>query len=216
MAMQCSLHALTVLALLENNCAYRYVEDHTNKLVRTLTGNLTAMLHQVQSIRPAFDSSSSGGSSARSRLSMAAGASSSASFSSNASDVQGKAVPAKGVTATSSLSQAMSLPVKSKSAQSLWVKRDEQIQEQASVTSTAIESTGSNSSGVQEDAVGVSGADEQLLVSGKLKGSLAARAAARRSSGSGGKVLGLSDGLEVESSGPADGTLEKLDACTSS
>lgn len=70
----------------------RYVEDHTNQLVRTFTGNLTAMLQQVHSIRagnmsftrgattsgtgaaPATHHASGGGAAMRSRLSRAGAA----------------------------------------------------------------------------------------------------------------------------------------------
>lgn len=193
--------------------ACRYVEDTTNKLVRTFTGNLTAMLHQVHSVRSNFDavrslaSSSSGGSrsgSGRSRLSMMAGATSGVSHSSSADgSVQGveQAVSRLSqVSTSSSLVQSMSLPMQSKSVKQLWLKKVEQaIEEQASGASAAMESTGSNSS----DQLQSASEEQQDELTGAAagfgapKGGLAARAAKRRSSRSGGKVLGLADGLEV-------------------
>jgi len=212
----------------------RYVEDHTNQLVRTFTGNLTAMLHQVNSIRPTFDNmrgptgSVSGGSSSRSRLSVMAGASSTVSASSSADEViQGEQADKRpqNVMSSSSLSQAMSVPVKNKSSRQLWLKKIEQVQEQASVASSALESSGSNNSDqlVQQAvtaAVSDRGTDahagDELLGDSKLKGGLEARAAARRSSGSGGKVLELSDGLEVPACPPAEKSAgQQLGSCNS-
>lgn len=206
---------LSVLSCHSSAC--RYVEDHTNKLVRTFTGNLTAMLHQVHSFRSQFDtvrnlaSSSSGSSgSSRSRLSMMAGASSSVSPSSSSNSLQGEQ-PASRLSQMSqpTLAQTMSLPISTKSSKQLWMAKIESaIQEQVSGASTTIESTGSNNSEQlqraapeqqqAEAAAAAAPTVKQQLVSG-LKGGLAAKAAVRRSSGSGGKVLGASDGLEVAS-----------------
>jgi hypothetical protein len=108
----------------------------------------------------------------------------------------------------------MSVPLKAPPAQQLWLKKvaavHSAIAEQASGASTAIESTGSNNSDqLQPAAEGElctkttaddADAGEELL-GGKLRGALAAKIVARRSSGSGVKVVGLGDGLEVVACG---------------
>lgn len=133
-----------------------------------------------------------------------AGTSSGVSPSSSAGDsVQGveQAVSRLSqVSTSSSLVQSMSLPMQSKSVKQLWVKKVEQaVEEQASGASAAMESTGSNSSD-QLQSASEQQQDELTRAAagcGTTKGGLAARAAKRRSSGSGGKVLGVADGLEV-------------------
>jgi hypothetical protein len=111
----------------------RYVEDHTNNLVRTFTGNLTAMLstvgtNGVDSPTAHMASSRSGGGS-RSRFApdstrskSAGGALAGAQQSSAAAAAGGSAVPGKAVAAGSSLAQTYSLPVKKKTPRQQWVK----------------------------------------------------------------------------------------------
>jgi hypothetical protein len=113
----------------------RYVEDHTNNLVRTFTGNLTAMLstmgtNGVNSPTAHMASSrSSGGAALRSRFApdstrskSAGGALVSAQQSSAAAAAGGSAVPGKAVSAGGSLAQTYSLPVKKKTPRQQWVK----------------------------------------------------------------------------------------------
>lgn len=109
----------------------------------------------------------------------------------------------------SSLPKTMSLPAASQPAKQLWLtKLHNTIQEQASAASTAVESTGSNTSSQLQSAGehsndGPASAEnetfEDLLGCG-LQDGLAAKITARRSSGSGGKVLGMGTGWEVASS----------------
>jgi hypothetical protein len=202
-------------------CCCRYVEDRTNKLVRTFTGNLTAMLHQVHSFRSTFDAkralegSSSGGSSARSRLSAMAGGTPSESPSSSSSlgdSVQGPPTASRlGQPSPGSLAQTLSLPIRSKSAKQVWLsKLEEAIQEQVSAaSSTALESSGSNGSVPEQRQPPATQGDAEapgtpaeadymdLLLGNQLKGGLAAQAAGRRSSGSGSRVLEADSGTPV-------------------
>jgi hypothetical protein len=141
---------------------------------------------------------------------MMAGASSSVSPSSSTNSLQGEQPASRLSQMTQpTLVQTMSLPVNTKSAKQLWTAKVESaIQEQISGASTAIESTGSNNSEQLQSAApeqhqaevpaAAAPTVEVQLISG-LKGGLAAKTAVRRSSGSGGKVLGASDGLEVAS-----------------
>ncbi|WIA31944.1 hypothetical protein OEZ86_002801 [Tetradesmus obliquus] len=113
----------------------RYVEDHTNNLVRTFTGNLTAMLstmgtNGVNSPTAHMASSRSGGGSGlRSRFApdsarskSAGGALAGAQQSNAAAAAVGSAVPGKAVSAGGSLAQTYSLPVKKQTPRQQWVK----------------------------------------------------------------------------------------------
>jgi hypothetical protein len=114
----------------------RYVEDHTNNLVRTFTGNLTAMLstmgtNGVNSPTAHMASSCSGGGSGaalRSRFAPGSSRSKSAGGAlmnaqqGSAASAGGSAVPGKAVAAGSGLMQAYSLPVKKKTPRQQWVK----------------------------------------------------------------------------------------------
>jgi hypothetical protein len=110
------------------------VEDHTNNLVRTFTGNLTAMLstmgtNGVNSPTAHMASSrSSGGAALRSRFApdsakskSAGGALVSAAQSSAAAAAGGSVVPGKAVSAGGGLAQTYSLPVKKKTPRQQWV-----------------------------------------------------------------------------------------------
>jgi hypothetical protein len=109
----------------------------------------------------------------------------------------------------SSLPKTMSLPAASQPSKQLWLtKLQNTIQEQASAASSAVESTGSNTS-LQLQSAGEHSNDgpataenetfEDLLGCG-LHDGLASKITVRRSSGSGGKVVGMGTGLEVASS----------------
>jgi hypothetical protein len=109
----------------------------------------------------------------------------------------------------SSLPKTMSLPAASQPAKQLWLnKLQNTIQEQASMASTAVESTGSNNSSQllstgEHSNEGPAEAENETfvdLLGCGLENGLAAKITARRSSGSGGKVLGMAAGLEVPSS----------------
>jgi hypothetical protein len=189
----------------------KYVEDHTNQLVRTFTGNLTAMLQQVQSMR-AFDStaftvhtsssssSSSGGGSSRSRLSRA-GPSSAVGGAPTSS---GGSVPAVSsvdtiVLAGGFLSGAMSVPLRRKLTKGPF--SSQAIREQPSAgNSSGFESSGSNDAeqldlkallqaAAASSSSGKAAADLQAAAGAAgvvgTKDSRGVRAAARRSSGSG-------------------------------
>jgi hypothetical protein len=114
----------------------RYVEDHTNNLVRTFTGNLTAMLstmgtNGVNSPTAHMASSrSSGGAALRSRFAPDSARSKSAGGalvsaqqgSAAAAAAAGSVVPGKAVSAGGGLAQTYSLPVKKKTPRQQWVK----------------------------------------------------------------------------------------------
>lgn len=125
---------------------HRYVEDHANQLVRTFTGNLTAMLHTVNTFKPTFDirrigrSSSSGGAGTITKLSRMAPGASGRTTTGGVGVSAGPAAAAMAVGVTRFATEAggprdfkpaamgqalpatMSLPISRKTAKGKWIK----------------------------------------------------------------------------------------------
>lgn len=198
----------------------RYVEDQANKLVRTFTGNLTAMLQTVNTIRPTFDSgrvgrcSSTGGASSAkpSRLApressrtttggmglgagpaVAAMALGTTRFATEAGASLSKPIVAGG----QGLGSTMSVPIKRRTAKDKWIRS--MLDNSSNNSSTNNKKQGSAVLAGQGHV-----AHNQSSAVHMPKGIRLARRTSsregRRSSGSGTpvrKVVTLNDGVEI-------------------
>lgn len=203
-------------------CCCRYVEDHANKLVRTFTGNLTAMLHTVNTIRPSFDirrfgqrSSSTGGSGSSAKSSRFAPRDPSRTTTGGIGLGAGPAITAMALGATrfateagmspraqssagargQGLASTMSLPIRRKSAKGKWIKS---VLDSSSNDISA--GTNNKKHGTAAPAGGQGHNSALHLSKGIRLGRRNSSREGRRSSGSGTpvrKVVTMKDGVEV-------------------
>ncbi|KAF6265894.1 hypothetical protein COO60DRAFT_768266 [Scenedesmus sp. NREL 46B-D3] len=168
-------HALgaTKVRLHTTKAGNRYVEDHTNNLVRTFTGNLTTTLSTmgtsgVSSPTAHMASSRSGGGSGaaaalRSRFApdsarseSAGGALMTAQQGGAAAAADGSATPGTAVAAGAGLAQTYSLPIKKKTPRQHWVRSNlpKDVSDAAAATQAGAAAAAGNAEAEQPSAEG--------------------------------------------------------------